>query len=749
MKKNLVSILSAIFTIGITLVFITAKLADKEQLYYIGTATATVISALAMFFIVKRISADSHKKLEQNNELIGSFIKKNEDLEKSLTEYINMQDKMNELFSDFCSKTDSAMEQLEKTQKAVAAENTEHIAKLSAHIEEMINKLISEYATGNEKQRSENAEHISKINELTSSFISSLQKTVDDRLIAINTEFSNLIKLSADELSKQREKTAEFLSKLTQSTGISISEQITVSFDELKNIQKSCDDISQAGMKKLNDLVTDFKGMAEKKLEDMDSEYHNMLAALKAELGDDFDRLSACVNDSLKRSSDSICVHNNELSDKLTDITAKYSESLENHNNEAINFASEQLAERNRDIISEYTKLFCEKMELQNLQNDEIIKKYAQMLVGKTEDSINQFIVSSDEVFGKNASMTAALLETERIFIDKYDQHNESMKQIIEDCFIRYSEEVSILVTGLEKKISEYIGGEKEAYEQQLDKLKVALQEYSDSFVDRSANAVAKEMEILQQDNSVKLKKMCDSITELAETSSLFADECRENDRKTAESIDTVIQQNKDFIDNMRTVNSDSISYAKVVLDDHLISLKSELSEINAESSRSFSTSMEDYRERFVEASAQAVANIQKDNISAITSAHEKLSELSCMIQDSQMQYSKLTSAITTILSETRNAISDGNEIAKKHYEDQDECLENRISDLERIFKNKLKEYNDKLEETLKIIVDLEKVIKLNTESYHNTLKQITDSQNAMNSLTSKDIAVLERLVNK
>lgn len=288
MKKNLVSILSAVFTIGTTFVFITVKLADKEQLFYIGTVAAIVVSALAIFFIVKRIYVDFHEKLEQNDKLIGSIIKKNEDLEKSLAEYVNMQDNMNVLFSDFCSKNDSAMEKLENTQNAFAAENTEHINKLSNHIENMINKLIYEYAIENEKQCLKNAEHISKINELTASFI-----------------------------------------------------------------------------------------------------------------------------------------------------------------------------------------------------------------------------------------------------------------------------------------------------------------------------------------------------------------------------------------------------------------------------------------------------------------------------QDNQKQYSKLTSAITTILSETRNAISDGNNIAKKHYEDQDECLENRINDLERIFKNKLTEYNDKLDETLKIIVDLEKMIELNTESYHNTLKQITDNQNAMNSLTSKDIAVLERLVNK
>lgn len=102
-----------------------------------------------------------------------------------------------------------------------------------------------------------------------------------------------------------------------------------------------------------------------------------------------------------------------------------------------------------------------------------------------------------------------------------------------------------------------------------------------------------------------------------------------------------------------------------------------------------------------------------------------------------------------TVLSETKDAINQGNETAKKHYENQDECLDERISDLESIFKKKLSEYNDKVEETLNIITNLEQTVQLNTQSYHDTLKQITDSQNAMNALTTRDIDVLERLVGK
>ena len=716
MKKNMISVLAGIFTAGLLLVFVTNSLADNNPLIYVGTAAAAVLSVACVVLIVKLLADGSNKKLDKSNELLDVLMKKNEELENKLAEAVSTQSEMRGLFSDFCKEADSYMQQLDKTEKTIVSENAEHIDKLSRMFDEALNKL---------------------------------GKSINDKTSAISETLTGLINCTKKELSVIREDTSASLAELTKQTAESVSGQINTSYESLSNMQSAFDMTSQAGMDKIQRLITDFSNVADKKLETTNVQYQKMLDALHKEMSDRFDRLSSCIDDSLKKYSESISTHNNELSDRLADITEKHTNNLASQNNEAITGASEQLAQSNKEMLTEQTEQFSSRMNQIAQQYDHIMQDHTEMLSKKTEESIKQFIESSDMVFGKNAAVTEELLKTEKSFLDEYSLHNIDMKKLLEDCFIRYSEAVTELVAQLERKVSECINNEEDAYAKQLDDLRSALQEYSDSFVDRSADAVAKEMEILQQDNNAKLKQMCDSIGQLADTTSSFAEECRANDRRTTESIDSVIEQNKSFIDNMRTVNSDSITEAKSVLDNHLSSYKVEMSRLNAENSQAFSATMAEYREQFVEASAQAIANVQKDNNSAISSAHVKLAELAAMIQDTQTQYSKLTASIMTVLSETKNAINQGNETAQKHYKNQDECLEERISDLESIFKKKLSEYNDKVEETLNIITTLEQTVQLNTQSYHDTLKQITDSQNAMNALTTRDIDVLERLVGK
>ena len=714
MKKNKVPVLAGFFIAGLLLVFVTNSLAGKNPLFYIGTAAATILSVVSVVIIVKLLADGSNKKFDKSNELLDVLMKKNEELENKLAESVSTQSEMRELFSDFCKEADSYMQQLDKTEKTIASENAEHVDKLSRMFDEALNKL---------------------------------GKSINDKTSVISEILISLIDCSKKELSVMREDTSASLAELTKQTAESVSEQIKISYESLSNMQNAFDTTSKVGMDKIQGLITDFSNVTDMKLETTNVQYQEMLDALRKEMSDRFERLSSCIDDSIKKYTERISSHNNELSDKIADITEKHTSNLASQNNEAIAEASEQLAQSNREMLKEQTEQFSSRMNQVAQRYDHIMQDHTEMLSKKTEDSIKQFIESSDMVFVKNAAVTEELLKTEKSFLDEYSLHNIDMKKLLKDCFIRYSEAVAELVAQLERKVSECISNEEDAYAKQLGDLRSALQEYSDSFVDRSADAVAKEMEILQQDNNVKLKQMCDSIGQLADTASGFAEECRANDRRTTESIGSVIEQNKSFIDNMRAVNIDSIIEVKGVLDNHLNSYVTEMSILNAENSRAFSDSMAEYREQFIEASAQA--NVQKDNISAISSAHNKLVELAAMIQDTQTQYSKLTASIMTVLSETKNAINQGNETAQKHYENQDECLEERINDLASIFKKKLSEYNDKVEETLNIITTLEQTVQHNTQSYQDTLKQITDSQNAMNALTTRDIDVLERLVGK
>lgn len=753
MKKNLIPCLSAAFTVGMALVFVFSRLADKNDLFYIAATAAAVIAALSIFFVSRKTSEQRLEERVKTEELINSLLEKNNGLENSLTKYISAQDKTNAMLAKFCGKTDKSVEQLKEIQANIIDENRDYIEKLSHHIDSMTDKLKATYTDANKKQCRENAEQLSKLAELCSACIGDLGDTVSNRITEVSSMFSKQMDLSGKELSAQRTEAAKSLEELIENTDKSVSKLLNNSYDSLKNIQRQCDKTLQMRLDETNKLVSSFNTMAENKLTDMNAEYHEMLTAFQNDIEEMYLNLCESINDIFKKSSDAVNAHNKELSVTFAGIMEKQSESLKTHNTKAIDIASNRLAESTKNTISQQTTHLQNFVNEFTKENTDIMNSCSKTLSQKTNESITNFINSTENIFAKNASMTEELLNTERGFIEDYDKQNTGINRLIADCFKQYDEKIASLTDGFERKVAGFIGEENELSKQHFENLETAMLKYSDGFAEKSAEAVAMQWAELQKDNSAELKEMRDSISKLTETTNTFTLHSRENNNKTAHAIDMMIAQNRGFIDDMRTVNSESIDRVNGSLDTHLDRLKNEFSELNKENSKTFSSSMDDYRERFVDASAEAIAKVQKDNVDAITSAHNKLSELANMVQEVKSGYTMLAVSLNDTINKMKDAIEMGNKKAEDYYEEQQNNLNDGITeiskDVKRIFEDKLEEYNVVLKQTLDTISGLENAVKNNTSSYQQTLRAITDSRNKLNELTNKDVKLLESLVKR
>ena len=102
--------------------------------------------------------------------------------------------------------------------------------------------------------------------------------------------------------------------------------------------------------------------------------------------------------------------------------------------------------------------------------------------------------------------------------------------------------------------------------------------------------------------------------------------------------------------------------------------------------------------------------------------------------------YSQLIESIKFLTEEYKKIIEDG--IAG--YQESQEEWNNTI---EEIIEKALDDYNKELNKQNRTLEELSYMFKNSTESYNNTLDLIKNNQESMNSLTAKDIKLIERLM--
>lgn len=410
---------------------------------------------------------------------------------------------------------------------------------------------------------------------------------------------------------------------------------------------------------------------------------------------------------------------------RLSDIHAEYEKMLSDVKTELVKHTGVVSGS-----VSENAKILSENLD-----------RYSQNVSTNLQQIWNENVETLETSCEAFLEKTSETLEHRNL--ELMNKHTDYSHERIQEIADQYDEIISEHISCLNKEVQTQLSVISEQSKVVVEELAEKLRSYSDSFVDKSAQAIAN----VQKDNNLKLQEMCESYSDFSRDSRAFAEHCDNNNAQTNASIERLMQQNNEFLANLQQVSDSSVLKMDKVLNDYVDHMIQRVEKLNVDSSDRYYNAMEQYRDNFVELNAHALSNVQKDNVDAISNAHNKIVELAENVEKTNEQMNRLGKGLMLMLEETKKIIAQGNETASEKQEMFNEGFDQNVGNMKKVLTEKLIEYNNTFDELKKQIGFVLEEVRQNTKTYNSTLKTITDSQKAMNSLTSKDIQLLERLV--
>ena len=279
------------------------------------------------------------------------------------------------------------------------------------------------------------------------------------------------------------------------------------------------------------------------------------------------------------------------------------------------------------------------------------------------------------------------------------------------------------------RKMSETL----QAYGQDLKQQLVLSWDASiDRLGDRNAEMTASVSENLRQRNAELL----------TEQAALFqrqlADSAKQYDQIIAEHLERLQKQVSSITDSLNAS-----------MERQLDSASRRLETYGTENATRFSQAMESYREQFVEANAAALAEVQHDAVRIATEANKKIIKLASESASAQLQIRSMAESLSEFVTDIRAASEDSQQQREEFAETLQDALRDYHKKMLRSMDDKLTEHRELFQQIASRLETVEKMVQDNTSNYQDTLTRIMESQREMNSLTSKDLSILDKLVNK
>lgn len=453
----------------------------------------------------------------------------------------------------------------------------------------------------------------------------------------------------------------------------------------------------------------------------------------------------------------------------LVDKSAQAVAAVQKDNNLKLQEMSEgiaRMAEADRQFVADssaYTKASSQQIDLLAAQGKDSLKAI-DTLTAQSRDSL--------KAFDSSREWLDALIQTEKTFLADTGKNNDLLRDVIKGCFASYTQAVIKTVDELEEKLAGNTEKNREtiqemeeklsaSYEKnkdwgqtQLDgfaklnsayafKLTEALQGYSDTLVEKSAQAVA----AVQKDNNLKLQAMSEEIAHMAEENRRFVADSTQFSKIANSQIGAIATRNEEMVEKLRKAGMENIDGLSGVLGGYLNRLQQQLDEHSNKNVRQFSNSMDDYRERFVQANAAALADVQISTVQSIENANDKVAELAEKLKETNRSILGLSHLQNQFLAEMKETNEEQRETQEEFADQIGDKLDDAKKAMAKSIEKELDEYNELFKQLAKKIDSVTDSVKKNTDEYRQTLKHIKEGQLAMNSLTQKDIQLMERLV--
>lgn len=373
-----------------------------------------------------------------------------------------------------------------------------------------------------------------------------------------------------------------------------------------------------------------------------------------------------------------------QLMDQILAVSSNNIDKMKLSCENVLNITAERIVSENEETGNKRTEAFENSLkELENTYNS-IISAHIKVLEEQIVDSITMFMAENKSALMANNEMASELISSERVFVSEIENNNTKLRETITGAFEEYSKSVERNITDIKNVIEQGINA-------------------------GSQNAI-ESINSLSKVNS--------------ETVNQFADEL------------------KIYSDNLNILSDNHLGS----LDDHMKSkiqnMVEQLRTLNIENATMFSDAMSEYREKFVEASARAIAQVQVDNVSAITDANKKVSELALNLKKFQEDIPKTLTILQGI-------ITDGVNEQKGQDEDFHSAMNELADEKLSEYNSKLQEYNDYIETLGKKITEVMDACHNNTTKYEDTLKVIIEAQREANSLNNKDVELLKTFMKR
>lgn len=795
-KKLSLSILSVILSGELLLFMALSLLAYKIEYIWIAVAAVWIGVAVSIYCFCRKLkdfylrreekqrtreNEGSEKIYQICNTIIDIVKKSNEDLSDHLTSLAGIQKKIIEDNGILCHKLEESVNEICKENglrineikesivnlngilSTNSAENKNQLAGMtklfendsrilgditgivrdikdtdSQHIDEM-NKRFVEHSS----QMSD--DHNKKIDQLTCELKKGIDSMNDHYMHtmeemsrrhavqieqwSINTEA--IVTSTQDAINVMISNVDEHLTGQSVESRRVINESIKDSQKSIAGIVDKTQDVMQKQYKMLNELnysvISGIQGLLEEKLSELIEQERN-------------------TRDMLNGSTDQYC---QQLSKSVIGFTNESASKMITGCERILNDALEHIVEVSENINEKHSVAFGHYMnDLEKVYN-ETIGSHIKTLEEQVKNRISEFVAENKTALDKNNELAYELLSTEKNFITEFEGNNAKLRQTIQNAFEEYSKSVEGNIIQFKDTVTEniaetdnnareYIGDFARKSDKMIETLAEKLRDYSEGFVGQSAQAIAN----VQADNNAKIQELCENVSMYAQENSEFIIHCKEANDAVADSVHDMIRDRQELIHKMKVISGEHIESLNTTLRTHIIDMNEMLQEVNTENSNAFSASMAGYRDKFVEANAEAIAEVQKDNVDSITEANKKISELADGMK-------KFREDVTSVLTMMENDIREG-------LEKQADNSDSFHDSINTLFDEKLNDYDGKFDKYNEIFNDLSSRIQVviaacenNTSKYDETLKFILSSQKEANALSNKDIELLRSFMKR
>lgn len=341
--------------------------------------------------------------------------------------------------------------------------------------------------------------------------------------------------------------------------------------------------------------------------------------------------------------------------------------------------------------------------------------------------------------------------------------------------------------------LSKYTDKMAECFNNSINKLSEDMSKYIGELAEKNAAAVGKAIAQVQGENNRELQNLSITLNKYIDENRNTIQENRETNEAVSANVNKLIDWSSNMSNEIKENTDSAIIHIRRVMDEKITGMTTELDKLERNNAEYFRDTMENYREKFVQANAEAIADTVIDLSSSVKETQGQIRELSDyvtksfdLVNENKEFISKFTAGTDDILNEMKDInrelaeksvsnLKDIEVINKKCMDEIKETVtelslaideykatsvetqenyEKILTDSKDINKTNAERIYDTINKMSKKFIELTenneetiKMINTNTEAYNSALTEIRRSQERAAMLSEQDFKLLERLI--